>query len=148
MVRTKRRRSHGQSAGLSFQQFVWLWNRSQGQTTPRLHLDIAAWLGKRWLGGDRRLLLLCFRSAGKSTLIGMFCAWLLFNQPSLRILILSAEYELAKKMVRNVKNIVERHPLNNRSDSRAQSSMGIGSVHGPTQTDPPGSVSSRTWRNL
>ena len=100
-----------QSAGLSFQQFVWLWNRSQGQSTPRLHLDMAAWLGKRWMGGDRRLLLLCFRSAGKSTLIGMFCAWLLFNQPSLRILILSAEYELAKKMVRNVKNIVERHPL-------------------------------------
>ncbi len=96
---------------LSFQQFVWLWNRSQGQTTPRLHLDIAAWLGQRGLGGDRRLLLLCFRSAGKSTLIGMFCAWLLFNQPDLRILILSAEYDLAKKMVRNVKNIVERHPL-------------------------------------
>ncbi|MGI9508020.1 MAG: phage terminase large subunit [Geminicoccaceae bacterium] len=96
---------------LSFQQFVWLWNRSQGQRTPKLHLDIAIWLGQRWRSGDRRLLLLCFRSAGKSTLIGMFCAWLLLNQPDLRILILSAEYDLAKKMVRNVKNIVERHPL-------------------------------------
>lgn len=100
-----------QKADLSFQQFVWLWNRSQGQKTPQLHLDIAAWLGQRWASGDRRLLLLCFRSAGKSTLIGMFCAWLLFNQPDLRVLILSAEYDLAKKMVRNVKNIVERHPL-------------------------------------
>lgn len=95
---------------LSFQQFVWLWNRSQGQDTPQLHLDIAHWLGNRWLSGDRRLLLLCFRSAGKSTLVGMFCAWLLLNQPDLRILILSAEYDLAKKMVRNVKNIVEHHP--------------------------------------
>lgn len=100
-----------QKSGLSFQQFVWLWNRSQGQKTPQLHIDIATWLGQRWLAGDRRLLLLCFRSAGKSTLIGLFCAWLLFNQPDLRILILSAEYDLAKKMVRNVKNIVERHPL-------------------------------------
>lgn len=41
----------------------------------------------------------------------MFCAWLLLNQPDLRILVLSAEHDLAKKMVRNVKNIVERHPL-------------------------------------
>jgi len=105
------RRNAAQMTGLSFQQFVWLWNRSQGQKTPQLHLDIASWLGQRWLNGDRRLLLLCFRSAGKSTLVGMFCAWLLFNQPNLRILILSAEYDLAKKMVRNVKNIVERHPL-------------------------------------
>jgi hypothetical protein len=99
--------------GLSFQQFVWLWNRCQGQQTPKLHLEIATWLGKRWLSGDRRLLLLCFRSAGKSTLVGMFCAWLLLNQPNLRILILSAEYDLAKKMVRNVKNVIERHPLTN-----------------------------------
>ena len=99
--------------GLSFQQFVWLWNRSQGLHTPKLHLDIATWLCQRWISGDRRLLLLCFRSAGKSTLVGLFCAWLLLNQPNLRILILSAEYDLAKKMVRNVKNIVERHPLTN-----------------------------------
>jgi hypothetical protein len=96
---------------LSFPQFVWLWNRSENQTTPQLHLDIAEWLGERWLNGDRRLLLLCFRSAGKSTLIGMFCAWLLCNQPNLRILVLSAEHDLAKKMVRNVKTIIERHPL-------------------------------------
>lgn len=98
---------------VSFPQFVWLWNRSQGQKTPVIHLEIAEWLDQRWQSGDRRLLLLCFRSAGKSTLIGMFCVWLLFNHPNLRILVLSAEYDLAKKMVRNVKSIVERHPLTN-----------------------------------
>lgn len=96
---------------VSFTQFIWLWNRSQGQSTPELHLIMARWLGQRWEDGDRRLLLLCFRSAGKSTLIGLFCAWLLFNEPNLRILVLSAETELSKKLVRNVKNIVERHPL-------------------------------------
>jgi hypothetical protein len=101
----------GDLTGLSFQQFVWLWNRCQGQQTPKVHLEIATWLGHRWLMGDRRLLLLCFRSAGKSTLVGMFCAWLLLNRPDLRILIISAEYGLAKKMVRNVKNIIEHHPL-------------------------------------
>lgn len=110
MVRSKNGKTL-KTTELSFQQFVWLWNRCQGQQTPKLHLDIATWLGQSWHGGDRRLLLLCFRSAGKSTLIGMFCAWLLCDRPDLRILILSAEYDLAKKMVRNVKNIVERHPL-------------------------------------
>ena len=96
---------------LSFPQFVWLWNRSQGQSTPEIHIRMAKWLGRSWEDGDRRLLLLCFRSAGKSTLIGLFCSWLILNNPNLRILVLSAEYDLAKKMARNVKNIIERHPL-------------------------------------
>ena len=100
-------------ADINFQQFVWLWNRSQGQSTPNLHLKIAHWLGERWDNGDRHLLVLCFRSAGKSTLIGIFCAWLLYRCPELRILVLSAEFDLAKKMVRNVKHIIERHPLAN-----------------------------------
>jgi hypothetical protein len=79
--------------------------------TPPLHLEIADWLGRRWRDGDRRLVMLVFRSAGKSTLVGIFCAWLLANDPNLRILVLAAEHDLARKMVRNVKRIVERHPL-------------------------------------
>jgi hypothetical protein len=97
--------------GISFRQFVWLWNHFQGQTTPRLHLEIAEWLGQAWLRQERRLLLLVFRSAGKSTLVGIFSAWLLANDPNLRILVLAAEHDLATKMVRNVKRIIERHPL-------------------------------------
>ncbi len=96
---------------LGFRQFVWLWNRCQGQTTPALHLEIAAWLNERWEEGDRRLALLVFRNAGKSTLVGVFCAWLLLHEPDLRILVLAAEHDLARKMVRNVKRIIERHPL-------------------------------------
>jgi hypothetical protein len=96
---------------VSFRQFVWLWNRSQRLATPALHLEIADWLGQRWLAGDRRLLLMVFRNAGKSTLVGIFCAWLLLRDPELRILVLAAEHELAQKMVRAVKRIVERHPL-------------------------------------
>jgi hypothetical protein len=100
-----------EQAQVGFRQFVWLWNRCQGQSTPPLHIEIADWLGRRWRAGDRRLVLLVFRSAGKSTLVGIFCAWLLLNDPDLRILVLAAEHDLASKMVRNVKRIIERHPL-------------------------------------
>jgi len=97
-----------------FAAFVWIWNNRQGQPTPQLHLLIARWLAERWEAGDRELLLLAFRSSGKSTLVGLFCAWLLFRNPDLRILVLAGDFALAKKMVRNVKRIIERHPLTKR----------------------------------
>lgn len=99
------------AAQIGFRQFVWLWNRCQGQTTPPLHLEIADWLSQCWHQGERHLLLTVFRSAGKSTLVGIFCAWLLLQCPDLRILVLAAEYDLARKMVRNVKRIIECHPV-------------------------------------
>jgi hypothetical protein len=105
------RQASAAAVPITFCQFVWLWNRYQGQPTPELHLAIAEWLGHSWQAGDRRLLLMVFRSAGKSTLVGIFCAWLLRNDPNLRILVLAAEQDLARKMVRNVKRIIERHPL-------------------------------------
>jgi hypothetical protein len=83
--------------------------------------------------------MLVFRNAGKSTLVGIFCAWLLANDPNLRILVLAAEHDLARKMVRNVKRIVERHPLTGklvptRPDQWAADQF---TVHRPlTQRDP------------
>ena len=94
-----------------FDEFVWIWNRHQGQDTPDLHVSIARWLSRSWHGGDRQLLLMAFRNSGKSTLVGLFCAWLLTLDPNLRILVMAADLALARKMVRNVKRIVERHPL-------------------------------------
>ena len=109
--RTQAEGGKAPSNEVSFRQFLWIWNRCQGQSTPALHMEIAAWLHRSWQQGDRRLVLLVFRSAGKSTLVGVFCAWLLLNDPDLRILVLAAEHDLARKMVRNVKRIIERHPL-------------------------------------
>ncbi|MGH1375609.1 MAG: phage terminase large subunit [Alphaproteobacteria bacterium] len=94
-----------------FKLFLILWNQQQNLTTPELHLRIAVWLEQAWKNGDKRLLLMAFRSAGKSTIIGIFAAWLLYRNPNLRILVLAADSTLAKKMVRNVKRIIERHPL-------------------------------------
>ena len=95
---------------LSFVEFSVLWNQTMGQRTPRLHINMARWLEKAWENGETRLLLMAFRSAGKSTLVGLFAAWLLYRNPNLRIMVLAADGTLAGKMVRNVKRIIERHP--------------------------------------
>ena len=97
--------------GESFLQFVTSWNQFQGRGTPLLHGRIAGWLDARRQAADRRLLLMVFRDAGKSTLVGLFCAWLLTIDPNLRILVLSAEQALACKMTRNVRRVIERHPM-------------------------------------
>ncbi len=96
---------------IDFKNFLSVWNNMQNQTTPRVHLRIAHWLETSWRNGDRRLLLMAFRSCGKSTIVGLFAAWLLYRRPDLRILVLAADSMLARKMVRNVKRIIERHPL-------------------------------------
>lgn len=95
----------------SFPFFVATWNRLQNQMTPRVHFVIADFLERSWITGRRHLLLMAFRACGKSTLVGLFCVWLLLKSPDVRILVLSADLALAKKMVRNVKRILEQHPL-------------------------------------
>jgi len=94
-----------------FPLFVALWNRMQGLETPSVHFVIATFLEVSWERGDKTLLLMAFRSCGKSTLVGLFCVWVLWRNPDLRILVVSADLALAKKMVRNVKRILERHFL-------------------------------------
>ena len=102
------RRSKGP---ISFRQFVWLWNKTQGFGTPPLHLEIATWMEEAWYRGDERLLLMVFRDAGKSTLVGLFCSWLLSIDSNLRVLVVAAEHGLATKMVRNVRGVLEKHPV-------------------------------------
>ncbi len=97
-----------------FMKFVRAWTRGQGLRTPDLHDDMSGWLGKAWKfrkKGPKRFLLLAFRGAGKSTLVGLFAAWLIGKMPDLRILTLAADLALARKMVRHVKRIIEAHPL-------------------------------------
>lgn len=98
------------AADADFTLFLVMWNRQQGQLTPALHIGMARWLQQAWDQGDTRLLLMAFRSSGKSTICGVFAAWLLFRDPALRILVLAADSALAAKMVRNVRKIIERHP--------------------------------------
>ena len=92
-----------------FRTFIKSWNRLLGQDTPAIHLEMANWLELAWRMKDQQLLLMAFRSSGKSTIVGLFAAWLLYRNPDLRIMVLAADSLLAKKMVRNVKRILERH---------------------------------------
>ena len=94
-----------------FIEFVWVWNATQNLGTPQHHRRIARWLDARVAAGDHRLLLMAFRGSGKSTLVGLFCAWWLFINPESRILVLAADQSLAGKMVGQVRRIIERHPL-------------------------------------
>ena len=91
--------------------FLSLWNGIENYKTPNNHFRIARWLQKCWEHGHRRLLLQAFRGSGKSTLAAIFCAWILCKDPDLRILVLSAESILAHKMVRNIKKVIEKHPM-------------------------------------
>lgn len=96
----------------TFLEFVWIWNQMQGYELPAHHKKIGAFLEKCLKDKNcSGALLMAFRNSGKSTMVGLFCAWALYKNPNARILILSADYELAKKMVRNIKRIIERHPL-------------------------------------
>lgn len=97
--------------GIDFDEFVWIWNEHQGLATPDLHIRICRWLSGAWENGDRDLLLMAFRNSGKSTLVGLFAAWRIVLDPSIRILVLAADRSLARKMVRTVKRTLERHPL-------------------------------------
>lgn len=95
---------------VTFAGFLGRWAEVQGLSTPRLHADMAGWLQERWRLAEHDLLLTAFRDSGKSTIVGLFCAWLLREDPDLRIMVLSADEHLAKKMVRTVRRVVETHP--------------------------------------
>lgn len=99
------------SPDAGFLEFVWVWNRRHHHDTPAVHRRIARWLEARQRAGETRLLLMAFRGCGKSTLVGLWCAWLLARRPETRILVLAADQPLAVKMVASVRRIVERHPL-------------------------------------
>ncbi len=92
-------------------EFAWIWNQRAKLGTPVLHRRVLRWLETSLEAGDRRLLLMAFRGAGKSTLVGLFCAWTLYRNPDTRILVLAADHALATRMVATVRRILARHPL-------------------------------------
>ena len=78
-----------------FYKFLDEWNRVLGFQTPRHHREIMRFLVDVWCNDPHRGLLMAFRHSGKSTVLGVFAACVLYLRPETRILILSAENTLA-----------------------------------------------------
>ena len=96
---------------MTFLEFLWIWDKLNGLKLPTHHKMIGYFLEKIFNSPDERKgLLMAFRNSGKSTLVGLFCAWLLLKNPDLRVLVVSADHALAKKMVAHTKHIIEHHP--------------------------------------
>jgi hypothetical protein len=63
-----------------------------------------------WQSPPHRVLLTAFRHSGKSSVVGIFAAWVLATRPESRIMILSAEQALSSRMVGHIRHIMENHP--------------------------------------
>lgn len=90
--------------------FLDEWNKILGFSTPKHHYQIMQFLVDVLNNEPKRGLLNAFRHSGKSTVVGVFAACVLYHNPNTRILILSAESGLASRMVAHIKNILENHP--------------------------------------
>lgn len=91
--------------------FLDSWNNVLGFQTPKHHRQIMQFLVDVLNNEPRRGLLNAFRHSGKSTVVGIFAACVLYHRPETRILILSAESNLASRMVAHIRNILENHPF-------------------------------------
>ena len=91
--------------------FLEEWNKILGFPTPNHHYQIMRFLVDVLNNEPHRGLLNAFRHSGKSTVVGVFAACVLYHNPNTRILILSAESGLASRMVSHIKNILENHPF-------------------------------------
>jgi len=90
--------------------FLDSWNAILGLSTPAHHKAIMKFLVETKMNGPHRALLTAFRHSGKSTVVGIFAAWVLKIKPESRILILSAEQGLSSRMVGHIRHIMENHP--------------------------------------
>lgn len=81
-----------------------------GLKTPRHHRQILEFLYGVLCDSPHRGLLMAFRHSGKSTVVGIFAACVLYLYPQTRILILSAESGLSTRMVSHIRHILENHP--------------------------------------
>lgn len=96
---------------MKFIDFVIKWNKLQKYKTPKHHKKIAEWLESLYYKKtNRKGVLLAFRNSGKSSIVGLFSAWILLQNANERILVLSADFKLARKMAKNIKRIIEIHP--------------------------------------
>lgn len=97
---------------IEFVEFFFVWaTEVMDWEIPDVHYDIISFLADIDQWDDRVAVLQVWRGAAKSTIVALFLVWLLVRDPQLRILVRSADDETATRMVRDCRNIIERHPL-------------------------------------
>ncbi len=95
----------------TFAQFFVVWAQQMQWKVPVIHIEIAKFLDSSDEWDNLTGVLQVFRGAGKSTIIGLFIAYMLVKNPKLRFLILSADSNTAGKITQDARNIIVRHPL-------------------------------------
>lgn len=93
-----------------YYKFLDEWNNLLNFETPKHHREIMNFLVGILESSPKRGLLTAFRHSGKSCVVGIFAACVLYKNPKTRILILSAETNLSSRMVSHIKHILENHP--------------------------------------
>jgi hypothetical protein len=94
---------------VSFPVFLQLWNQTQGNAMPLLHMRIAEWLESTMLSPKR--LLQAFRFSGKSYITGIYVSWRLFRNPNTTFIVISATQKLATRNAAFIRTVLEKHPL-------------------------------------
>lgn len=100
-----------QIESVDFRLFFMIWAMQSDWDVPDFHWDMIDFLEKSddWENGTG--VLQVFRGAAKSTITALWIVFKLVKDPSLRFLILSADDRAAKRMSRDCRNIITRHPL-------------------------------------
>jgi hypothetical protein len=96
---------------ISFLAFFLMWAERMGWDVPDLHVRICIWLQKLWLSGASDGLLMIPRGHAKSTILGVFNAWLYDCDHGLRILHQGESDQTAFKCARDTKAVLRKHSL-------------------------------------
>ncbi|MEL6979764.1 MAG: phage terminase large subunit [Pseudomonadota bacterium] len=91
-----------------FRLFLGLVWRKLGLPKPTpIQFDIARYLQR----GPRRKLVMAFRGVGKSWIFSAFIAWRLWNEPDLKVLVVSASKPAADQVARFVRRLISELPV-------------------------------------
>lgn len=96
---------------ISFLAFFVIWARRRNWEIPDFHVEVCAWLQEFWLSGESEGLLQLPRGHAKSSILGVFNAWIYYCWPELRILHQGESDKTAYKTSRDTKSVLRRHPL-------------------------------------
>jgi len=92
---------------VSFKAFFLVWAKRKGWVVPDFHLAICDWLEHK----ERTAVLKVFRGGSKSTILALYQAWKLRNDPTWRFIDRSSDDGTATKLSADTKNVLTLHPL-------------------------------------